>query len=330
MAVYSFLNDDDFAQIAKIYGFAGIAQATPIAEGVENSNYLLQISKAPSPFRRGVRGEGFNKAILTIFEGRVAAHELPYFLHLKQHLQQKNYHCPTPILTQKGDISFMLHGKSAAIVSFLQGKSVLQPQIQHVEQAGEMLAKLHLAGADFAMHRANSVGLKTWQELRQKIAMQATTAQHLDWLALIDDELSHQANHPFNHLPSGIIHADFFPNNVFFDESGQLCGVIDFYFACNDAFAYDLAIVANAWCCNEKGELLTQYFEALQQNYEKIRSLTTEETQMIPHLLRAAALRFLLTRLHDVLYPSTDALITPHDPEEYVRKLLHFRSKEIT
>ncbi len=312
MAVYSFLDDADFANIAEMYGFGGIAHATPIAEGVENSNYLLELRS----------GE---KAIFTMFEGRVDGADLPYFLRLKQHLHMRGYACPTPILTQNGDISCVIQDKHAAVVSFLQGKSVVKPTTHHTHQAGIALAKLHLAGADFNMHRNNSVGYAAWLELRQKIAIRAVEAQHLEWLALIDDELEHQAQHSFNHLPSGVIHADFFPNNVFFDKAGKLCGVIDFYFACNDAYAYDLAIVANAWCCDASGELLTSYYEALLAGLNSVRQLTTLEHAAMPNLLRAAALRFLLTRLADELYPNPNALLTPHNPHEYVKKLLHFR-----
>ncbi len=315
MAVYSFLSDADVANIAQIYGFAEITQAKPIAEGVENSNYLLTFS------------DGSN-AIFTIFEARVAVAELPYFLKLKQYLHENGYVCPLPIYTKDGDLSFELHGKQAAMVSFLAGKSVLQPDANHVFQAGEWLAKLHKAGEGFAMHRANSEGFVVWQELRQKIAERACTFEHLSWLELIDNELQYQANHQSHHLPSGIIHADFFPNNVFFDDNSQLCGVIDFYFACNDAYAYDLAIVANAWCCNQAGDLQQSQYAALLAGYNQVRLVTQIEVAAMPHLLRAAALRFLLTRLHDVLYPSENAILVPHNPEEYVNKLLHFRGLE--
>jgi homoserine kinase type II len=316
MAVYSFITQHDIDALQRTYGFAHINAATPIAEGVENSNYMLDIVQNGKEMR----------AILTIFEARVAADDVPFFLHLKQHLSQKGLCCPYPFMTIQGDIYCMIQQKCAAVVSFLEGASVYHPEVRHIAQAAEGLARLHLAGMDFAMQRDNAMNMAGWKTLHHKIAHRAHSVEHRAWLALIEDELAHQAQHPMAHLPQGIIHADLFPNNVFFDTHDRLCGIIDFYFACNDSLAYDLAIVANAWCCDASGALQTDAFDALIQHYAAIRPLTHEEMHAMPHLLRAASLRFLLTRLHDVLYPQPDALVTPHNPKEYVEKLLWHRS----
>jgi homoserine kinase type II len=323
MAVYSFINDSDLRLIEAQFEFGKITAARPIAEGVENTNYLLEAEAA-----NGVS----TKYILTIFEQRVSEADLPFFLYLKQYLRENGYNCPSPIPNQAGELYFRLQGKPATLVSFLYGKSIEPPRLEHIQQAGEWLGRLHQTARNFNMARRNSVAYADWIKLRDKIARRASASQHLEWLALIDDELTVQSDFWQNQaLPSGVIHADFFPNNVFFDESEQLCGVIDFYFACNDAFAYDLAIVANAWCFEadllqgKDFQLNADYLSALMQHYQQIRPLEMKELQAMPILLRSSSLRFLLTRLHDVLYTAPDALVQPHDPNEYVQKLLHWR-----
>lgn len=317
MAVYSFLNDNDLTEISNIYGFDAILKADPIAEGVENTNYLISY----------LQNNQINKAILTIFEKRVNVQDLPFFLKLKQHLFAKNYPCPTPFLTKNENTSFQLQNKSATIVSFLQGSSILKPDVAHIRQAGIWLAKLHIATSDFKVRRANSAGYNYWCELARKNAIKAKTIQEHQWLQLINDELNFQQNIDVSNLPAGIIHADFFPNNVFFNDQQNICGVIDFYFACYDVFAYDIAIVTNAWCCDDNNQLVTEKFNALIEGYNSIKQLEDSEIIIMPTLLRAAALRFLVTRLHDVLYPAdSNSLIIPHNPNEYVQKLEFFRN----
>lgn len=317
MAVYSFINDSDLRLIEGLFDLGKIISAKPIAEGVENSNYLLEMEAA-----NGVS----TKYILTIFEQRVSEADLPFFLHLKQYLRENGYNCPSPIPNQAGELYFRLQGKPATLVGFLHGKSIEPPHLSHIQQAGEWLARLHQTARNFNIQRRNSVAYPDWIKLRDKIALKASASQHLEWLALINDELAVQQTFWQNQqLPSGIIHADFFPNNVFFDGAEKLCGVIDFYFACNDVLAYDLAIVANAWCFDADFKLNADYLTGLMQHYEQVRSLDSAEMQAMPILLRASALRFLLTRLHDVLYTAPDALVKPHDPNEYVQKLVHWR-----
>jgi homoserine kinase type II len=307
MAVYTLLTDDDKTTIAEAYGFERILATHPIAEGVENTNYLLEYQEDD--------GETY-RAILTIFEQRVNAAELPFFLELKRHLRGKGIVCPEPYRTQTGELLFHINGKAAAVVSFLEGKSVLHPHASHIMQAGETLAKLHLAAADFPLQRQNTMSFAGWEMIRTRIAARAVSSEHSSLLRAIDAELDYARAHWVHTLPQGVIHADFFPNNVFFDEAGTLSGVIDFYFACNDALAYDAAIVANAWCF-EAGVFQSKHYAALMAAYDVVRPFTAAERDAMPMLLRVAALRFLLTRLHDVLYHDAAALVTPHDPMEY-------------
>jgi homoserine kinase type II len=319
MAVYSFITESDWREIEALFDFGRIIAAKPIAEGVENSNYLLEVEA-----QNGV----ITKYILTIFEQRVSEADLPFFLYLKQYLQENGYNCPVPIINKNAELYFKLRNKPAAIVSFLNGHSIEMPLLSHVKQAGEYLAKLHQTALNFNEKRRNTVAYSDWLQLRDKISHVATKTEHVEWLTLINSELEVQGEFWQNqHLPSGIIHADFFPNNVFFDLHEQLCGVIDFYFACHDVLSYDLAIVANAWCFDADFNLNAKYFAELINNYQHLRPLSNQEIAAMPMLLRASALRFLLTRLHDVLYISENALVQPHDPYEYAHKLKYWRNQ---
>ena len=309
MAVYTTVTQEDLEKLKRNYGFATLPTASPIAEGVENTNYLLSYEVDGHPAR----------AILTVFEARVNEAEVPFFLLLKEHLHGKRIPCPVPYRGRAGEMTLTLHGKTAAVVSFLEGSSVHQPLLSHCRQAGEMLARLHKAALDFPMARANSMSFEGWEELRRRIALRRHEIQPSELFTTIEEALKYaRAQWPDN-LPSGVIHADFFPNNVFFDAGGQLSGVIDFYFACNDLLAYDLAIVINAWCFDEHAHFNPELFQALLGGYERVRALNVHEKAALPALLGIAALRFLLTRLHDQLYHDPQALVTPHDPLHYAR-----------
>ncbi|NET71609.1 MAG: phosphotransferase [Sphaerospermopsis sp. SIO1G2] len=220
----------------------------------------------------------------------------------------------------------MVGQKSAAIVNFLSGKSVLSPGLSHITQAGSYLGKLHLTAQNFTMTRRNHMSFDAWERLLGGIRERTSTLQDNTLLKLLGDELTYQQQHWPHDLPRGIIHADMFPNNVFFDEAGQLSGIIDFYFACHDMLAYDLAIVANAWCMDAQGHLIPSHYDALLAAYQQQRPLLDEELQAMPCLLRAAALRFLLTRTYDMLTYDADALVVPHDPYVYARILTAHQS----
>ncbi len=309
MAVYTHLSNEQIAELLTQYGIGSLDYALGIAQGVENSNYLI-----------GTHGSDTveQKYILTLYEKRVKEEELPFFLGLMQHLASRGITCPQPIARSDGGYISQVAGKKAAIVSFISGKSrsVLRPE--HCGGVGGMCAKLHLAAADFAGARANALSLAGWKSLVAKIAPRLDEVQH-GLQQLVQHELEFlEANWP-TELPAGVVHADLFPDNVFFLDD-TVSGVIDFYFACTDAFAYDLAITLNSWCFDGRECNLTKAKQMVTQ-YQKVRALSDAEKKAFPILLRGAALRFLLTRAHDLLHHEKSALVTPKDPLEYVAKL---------
>jgi homoserine kinase type II len=287
------------------YDLGGLLSCKGIAEGVENSNYLLHCEA------------GF--FILTLYERRVAEADLPFFLGLMEHLAERRFNCPQPVKNRKGVALGRLAGKPAVIVTFLDGISVRRPVAQHCAMIGETLARLHDAGSDFEISRANALSVDGWEPLFRAAELRADNV--LPGLAVaVADELSHLERHWPKNLPSGVIHADLFPDNAFF-LGGKLSGVIDFYFACNDMFAYDIAICLNAWCFEPDSSFNITKGMALIDGYQRIRPLMPEESEALPLLARGAALRFLLTRLVDWLNVPEGALVRPKDPIEYVKKL---------
>src|SRR5271170_3250093 len=286
MAVYTEVSDDEIEKFAAAYDIGRVVACKGIAEGVENSNYLLQTDTG--------------LYILTLYEKRVAKADLPFFLGLMDHLAAKGLACPTPIRGRDGKTLREIAKRPAALVSFLRGMWPKRILTTHCAQVGEALARLHLAGADFPMRRANALGLAGWRTLFQDCRARADEVQ-----AGLAAELAHEfeefgAGWPAG-LPEGVIHADLFPDNVFFLED-KLSGMIDFYFACNDAFAYDLGICLNAWCFEKDGSLNATKARALVRGYNQTRPVTAAEIDALPILARGSALRFLLTRLYDLLH----------------------------
>lgn len=317
MAVYTHLASHEIEALLAAYDAGELASAIGIAEGVENSNYLLVTE----------RGVEEVKYILTIFEKRVQEEELPFFTGLMEHLAEKGVPCPLPIRAKDGEVIRRTPGgKPAVLVSFLTGRSVRQVQNQHVREIGEMMARMHLAAKDYPAKRVNGLSLAGWRKLFEKTAPRAD--ELLPGLRhAIADELHYLMNAwpaPAA-LPSGVVHADLFPDNVFFRE-GRLSGVIDFYFACNDAWMYDLTITMNAWCFESDGSFNVTKARHLLAGYQSVRRLTEAECKYLTVLARGAALRFLLTRLHDWLYTVDDAVVTVKDPLEYYRKLQFHQS----
>lgn len=313
MAVYTHLSDEEMTTlVSDTYGLGELTLAIGIADGVENSNYLLLVEDEE---------EVEQKYILTLYEKRVAEGEIPFFLNLMQHLATHEISCPLPVPRCDGTLHGEVAGKQAAIVTFLEGKSRTTFDGTHTASAGEALAKLHLATAGFPEKRMNALALHGWQKLFNKTAARLDEIQ-AGLKVLVEDELLHLSMHMPSalSLPRGVIHADFFPDNVFFVDD-QVSGIIDFYFACEDFFAYDLAIAMNAWCFESGGEFNRTKSRQMLSNYQRIRPLNAAEKTALPVLMRGAALRFLLTRAHDFLYPEPSALVTPRDPLEYVAKL---------
>ena len=305
MAVYTEFSDEEFATFIGGYDLGAVLSVKGIAEGVENSNYLL-VAEA-------------GQFILTLYEKRVDADDLPFFLGLMEHLAGRGLSCPTPVRDRAGKALNRLAGRPAAIVTFLDGLSARRILTEHCRLLGEAMARMHLAGASFPMHRANNLSLTGWRPLFEASAPRAQEVQDglADGLAAELDQL--EADWPRD-LPAGVIHADLFPDNVFF-LSGELSGFIDFYFACNDFLAYDLAICLNAWCFERDGAFNVTKARALLQAYEKVRPFSEDELAALPILARGSAMRFLLTRLYDWLHHPKGALVKPKDPLEYWRKL---------
>jgi homoserine kinase type II len=306
LAVYTEVPDDEMAAFVARYGIGELLAVKGIAEGVSNSNFLLHTSKA--------------FYILTLYEERVDAADLPFFIGLMEHLADRGLICPQPVRTLDGSAVGRLAGRPAAIVTFLDGLSVRRPNAMHCAEVGRGLALLHQAGADFAMQRANSLAVPDWRPLAEQAGAAADTVSPGLAQRLLAEIATHEHSWPQN-LPSGVIHADLFPNNVFFIKN-RLSGLIDFYFACTDAFAYDLAICLNSWCFEADSSFNLTKGQALLAGYESVRPLTDAEIEALPQLCRGSALRFLLTRLVDWLNVPVGALVKPHDPLEYDRKLV--------
>jgi len=305
MAVYTDVSDEELQQFLAGYDIGTLLAYKGIAEGVENSNFLLHTT------------EGF--FILTLYEKRVAAGDLPFFLNLIGHLAARGLTCPQPIRGRGGEALGRLVNRPAAIFTFLDGMWIRRPNVAHCGAVGDALARLHLAGADFAMTRRNGLSVEGWRSLFDAVGERADTVKK-GLCQAVESELELLEREWPRDLPVGVIHADLFPDNVFF-LGDRLSGLIDFYFACTDALAYDVAICLNAWCFETDHSYNITKGRALLRGYMRARKLTAREIVVLPTLCRGAALRFLLTRLVDWLEVPPGALVRPKDPLEYYRKL---------
>ena len=310
MAVYTEVSDDDLAAFVASYDLGSLRSYKGIAEGVENTNYVVHTEKGPF--------------LLTLYEKRVVPEDLPFFLGLLEHLSKAGINCPTPIRDTQGRMLRTLAGRPAALVTFLEGVWIRRPQPRHCLAVGEALARLHLAGRGFPGNRANALGLSGWRPLYHRFQSRADEITP-GLAAIIEQEIDElEARWPGG-LVQGIIHADLFPDNVFF-LGDRLSALIDFYFACNEALSYDVAVTLNAWCFEADHAFNITKGRALLKGYQSVRPLTPAELDALPLLARGAALRFLLTRAHDWLHTSRDALVSPKDPIEYLRRLKFHRS----
>ena len=314
MAVYTDVAADDLAQFLNSYDLGELLAYKGIAEGVENSNFLLHT------------GRGY--FILTLYEKRVAEKDLPFFLALMEHLAARGINCAQPVKNRTGGMLGRLAGRPAAIVTFLEGLWIRRPSAAHCAAVGEALARLHLAGADFARRRANALGIANWHPLYEQAKARGDSVRE-GLCAEIARELAALERDWPRDLPEGVIHADLFPDNVFF-LGETLSGLIDFYFACTDTLAFDVAICLNAWCFEPDHSYNVTKGRALLNAYAKARALTAAERAALPVLARGAAMRFLLTRLIDWLAVPDGALVKPKDPLEYYRKLRFHQSVKST
>jgi homoserine kinase type II len=309
MAVYTDVAVDDLETLLADYDIGTPRSFKGIAEGVENSNFILQTDRGTF--------------ILTLYEKRVSARDLPFFLSLLDHLSSRRVPCPVPVANRFGCKSTTVNHRPAAILSWLDGLSLQAPEASHCAAAGSALAELHEAGADFPLVRPNSLGLSGWESLASTTASRADMVQP-GLSDLIASTLAELRQSWPNNLPRGIVHADLFPDNVLFMD-GEVSGLIDFYFACNDSYAYDLAVTLNAWCFQADGQYNPAKGRSLIAAYCNRRPMGEAEISSLPTLATGAALRFLLTRLHDWLDQDPTALVRPKDPREFAQRLIFHR-----
>jgi len=305
MAVYTEVTDDALAAFLAEYDLGTMVAFRGIAEGVENSNYSLRTTAGDY--------------ILTLYEKRVDPADLPWFLGLMEHLAKRGISCPLPVHGLDGVALRSLCDRHAAITTFLPGVWPRRVRVEHCGPLGEALAALHLAGADYAPIRRNALGPDGWRPLLDR-SRRGGDAVQPGLVAELDAVLARILAAWPRDLPVGHIHADLFPDNVFFLE-GRLSGIIDFYFAATDILAYDVAVCLNAWCFESDFSFNVTNARALLSAYAATRGLSAAERAALPVLCQGAAMRFLLTRLFDWLNPPEGALVTRKNPLEYLRRL---------
>ena len=310
MAVYTDVTADDLTEFLKAYELGELRSYKGIAEGVENSNFLLHTAAG--------------SFILTLYEKRVAEKDLPFFLALMEHLAARGITCPQPVKNKNGGMLGKIAGRPAALVTFLDGLWIRRPNAGHCAAVGDALAGLHLAGKDFAMKRPNALSLASWRPLYEHAGVRGDSIRPGLCNEIVKELDVLEKSWPRG-LPEGVIHADLFPDNVFF-LGDKLSGLIDFYFACTDMLAFDVAICLNAWCFEPDHSYNVTKGRALLKAYDKARPLSAAERAALPVLARGATLRFLLTRLVDWLAVPDGALVKPKDPLEYFRKLRFHQS----
>ena len=305
MAVYTEVSDDELLDYVAQYDVGDVLSCKGIAEGIENSNFLLTTDRGPF--------------ILTLYEKRVKREDLPFFLALMEHLSDRGLPCPIPVHGRDGVALRDLCGRPAAIITFLTGMWPRRIAPHHCEAVGEALARMHLAGADFAMERPNDLSVGGWRPLFEAAAGGADSVAPGLKRELTEQLTILEQLWPKD-LPRGVIHADLFPDNVFF-RGEALTGVIDFYFACTDFLVYDMATCLNAWCFEPDGSFNYTKARRMTAAYGRVRKLSTDEVAALPLLARGSAMRFLLTRLYDWLFTPRDAMVTRKDPLEYLTRL---------
>jgi homoserine kinase type II len=309
MAVYTDVPDEELRAFLADYAIGEVVSCKGIAEGVENSTFLLRTE--------------VGTYILKLYEKRMTPADLPFVMALMEHLAAQGIACPTPVKTKHGVTLRQLCGRPAAIISFLDGMWPRRINPIHCTGVGGALARLHLAGASLAQRRPNNLSVAGWKSLFESCRGRA----HEVRAGLAEElgaELAELERNWPQGLPNGIIHADLFPDNVFFRHD-QVSGLIDFDFACTDFLAYDLAICLNAWCFESDGSFNVTKARVMLASYRAVRALTPEEFAALPLLARGSALRFLLTRLYDWLNHPQGAFVRPKDPLEYLQKLRFHR-----
>jgi homoserine kinase type II len=312
LAVYTQLGAEALAAIVHEYDVGALISAKGIAEGVSNSNWLIETGRIDGSCAR---------FILTVYEQRTEVGDLPFFLGLLDHLAERGCRVPRTIHDRENR-SWKLHeGKALALIEFLPGISVDAPTPEQARAVGAALAQVHLAAADFPGERRNGMGLADWRALAEACGAEGLSSIDPDLGHLVERELDLLGRNWPEDLPHSVIHADLFPDNVLMLDDG-VSALIDFYFACTDITAYDVAVTHAAWCFDASGRVFAPHLSrALLEGYESLRPLSVEERAALPLLARGAAMRFLMSRAYDWLYTPPGALVTRKDPMAFARRL---------
>jgi homoserine kinase type II len=312
MAVFTPVSVEEAKAYLSAYDIGELTHIEGIEEGVSNTNFRVETASG--------------LYALTLFEAATPEEDLPYFMDYTLHLDRKGYPAPGPVVMRSGEVLGRINGKPCALIKWLPGRWPRDPDVRHAASAGEYLARLHLAGADFTQERANSMGIDVWPWLIERCEPKAATSVRAQ--AILDDlveELAYLSKHWLTDLPRGAIHADYFTDNVLMDDDGNVTGVIDYYYACTDFYAYDLAVAINSWGFTPGGQPLPKMIRALTEGYERIRPLLPDEKSALNLFLRGSALRFTCTRLYDLLNHDPSWVVKPKDPEAFYRRLEYHR-----
>lgn len=309
MAVFTEISRDRLERFLSDYALGAVQAFSPIAEGTENTNYRLDT--------------GAGRFVLTVFEKRTPEEALPFVVALMRHLAAGGQPVPQPIADREGVVLKRLAGKPALIVEFLPGRAVEPPEPRHCRKAGEALARLHLAAQSFAKRRENPFGQASWRKMAKNCEVAGGEARLLGAIEEALEEVERGWPHA---LPRGACHTDLFPDNVFFEDE-KVSGLIDFYFACDELLAYDLAVCLVSWCFDAENRYSEDRGNEMIAGYETARALSSEERRALPLLCMGAAVRFTLTRLYDSLHPQPGALVVEKDPAEFAARIQHFRQQ---
>ena len=305
MAVFTKLEKNEIEDFLKDYSIGNLISFEGIIKGTENTNYKIITSK--------------NKYILTILEKRVQPEDLPFFMDLQNELAAHGFDCPLPVKNNKKSIINKLKDKNAVIITFLQGENLTNVMPEHCHELGLKIAQFTNITKNLNLSRPNSVGYKTWVSIYENFK-NIDNESYQEYFQILSNELIFLKNNwPIN-LPTAIIHADLFIDNILFIKN-KISGIIDFYFSCNDFIAYELALTINAWCFNDDLTFNYKNYNSLMMGFENISSLNIEEKASMNVLLRGAAVRILVTRLYDKIFHPDDALVKLKDPQEYLNIL---------
>jgi homoserine kinase type II len=313
MAVFTPVSLEDARAYLRAYDIGELVHLEGIEEGVSNTNFKVETTQG--------------LYALTLFEAATPQDDLPWFMDYTLYLDRKGYPAPGPVLKRSGESLGEISGKACALIKWLPGRWPRNPNVGQAKSAGEYLARLHLTGGDFPERRVNSMGVAVWPHLIARCEPKAKGNPRAEAvLRDLRDELSYlQKNWP-NSLPAGAVHADYFPDNVLMSDDGKVTGVIDYYYACTDFFAYDLAVAINAWGFTPGGQPMPEMIKAFAKAYAKARPLSDAEIAALPLLARGSALRFTCTRLYDLLNHDPSWVVKPKDPEAFYRRLEYHRT----